>query len=145
MKKNYRFPEDLYYDGTHHMWVRKDGSGAVSAGLDAIGLDTLGELAYITLHPVGSHVKKGQPMGSLEAAKMTGDLIAPVSGVIKKINSAAVQNPGIVNNDLYQDGWMVVIEPDDWEKESAMLVSGAAIKPWIEAETRRMETQGFDA
>ncbi len=145
MSKNYRFPEKLYYDGAHHMWVRKEDNAEVTTGLDAIGLDTLGELAYITIHPVGTHVKKGQPMGSLEAAKMTGDLIAPVSGVIKKINTDAIQNPGIVNNDLYEAGWMAVIEPDNWGEESGALVSGAAIKPWVKAETQRMETQGFDA
>jgi len=144
MKKDYHFPPDLHYDRTHHLWVRKDGAEATT-GLDAIALDTLGELAYITIKPAGTRVKKGEPMGALEAAKMTGDLIAPLSGVIKRINNAAVQNPGIVNNDLYSEGWMAVIEPDNWDEEATQLVSGPELQPWLQAEIKRMETQGFDA
>jgi len=144
MKKTYHLPEELYYDPGNQLWLRPGPQG-VQVGLNALGLETLGELAYLTLNAVGTHVEKGQPMGALEAAKMTGELIAPVSGTLKAVNNAAVQNPGIVNNDLYNAGWMVVIEPDNWEKDAAEMISGAEVKPWAEREIRRMETQGFDA
>jgi len=144
-KKDYNFPTDLYYDGKNHMWVKKDVDDHVLVGLDAIGLDTLGDLAYITLKPKGTPVKKGEAVGTLEAAKMTGDIFAPVSGKITAINSSCVENPAIVNDDIYGKGWMVIIEASDWENESAQLVSGDKLQPWIDAEIHRMETQGFDA
>ncbi len=144
-KKDYNFPADLHYDGKNHMWVKKENDNIVLVGIDAIGLDTLGDLAYITLKPEGTIVKKGEPIGTLEAAKMTGDIFAPVSGKISAVNAACVENPGIVNDDHYGKGWMVAIDASDWSTESTALISGEKLQPWIEAETHRMETQGFDA
>ncbi|KAA3613567.1 MAG: glycine cleavage system protein H [Calditrichaeota bacterium] len=144
-KKEYTFPTDLFYDGKNHMWLKKDGDNHILVGIDAIGLDTLGDLAYITLKPKGTEVKKGESIGTLEAAKMTGDIFAPVSGKIISINNACVENPGIVNEDQYNKGWLVSIEATEWENENNQLISGENLQPWIEAEIHRMETQGFDA
>ncbi len=143
-KKEFYFPKDLYYEAKNHMWAKKDNDKQILVGIDAIGLDTLGDLAYITLKPEGTEVKKGDPIGKLEAAKMTGDIFAPLAGKITAINTSCVENPSIVNEDHYGKGWLVAIEADDWEKASAELISGDKLQPWIKAEVHRLETQGFD-
>ncbi len=145
VKKKYNFPTDLYYDGKNHMWAKKDNDNQILVGIDAIGLDTLGELAYIILKPTGTTVKKGEPIGTLEAAKMTGDIFAPISGKITAVNTHCIENPAIVNEDYYGKGWLVTIEAQNWAAESAGLISGEELQPWIDAEIHRMETQGFDA
>ncbi len=144
-KKEFLFPEELYYEKNSHMWIKKENDDIVLTGIDAIGLDNLGDLAYITLRPAGTRVKKGESMGTLEAAKMTGDVFAPVSGTIVAVNDACIQNPGIVNDDAYGKGWLVSIKADDWQRESEAFITGDDLKPWVEAEIKRLESQGFDA
>ena len=144
-RKEFLFPEELFYEKNSHMWIKKEDDDIIVTGIDAIGLDNLGDLAYITLRPAGTHVKKGESMGTLEAAKMTGDVFAPVSGTVVAVNEACVQNPGIVNDDTYGRGWLISIKADDWPGESVDFVSGEALKPWVEAEIKRLESQGFDA
>ena len=100
-------------------------------------------MAYVTLKDVGKSVRRDESLGTLEAAKMTGDLIAPVTGVIVARNNTVVSNPGLVNQSPYVDGWMVVIKPNDWENESAHLVAGDALPGWVDSETKRYRAQGW--
>ena len=141
---SYEIPADRAYDREHHMWAQFDiASGDVFVGIDTLGLTALGDLAYVTLKDVGKSVKRGESLGTLEAAKMTGDLIAPITGVIVARNNTVVSNPGLVNQSPYVDGWMVVIKPSDWENESAQLVAGDALPGWVDSETNRYRTQGW--
>jgi glycine cleavage system H protein len=141
---SYEIPSDRSYDREHHMWAQYDSaSGDVFVGIDTLGLASLGDLAYVILQAVGMPVKRGESMGTLEAAKMTGDLIAPVSGTIVARNDATVSNPGLVNQSPYVDGWMVVIKPSDWENESVQLVSGDGLPAWVDSEVKRYKSQGW--
>lgn len=141
---SYEIPTDRAYDREHHMWAQFDpASGDVFVGIDTLGLAALGDLAYVTLKAVGRSVKRGESLGTLEAAKMTGDLIAPVSGVIVARNDATVGNPAMVNQSPYVDGWMVVIKPSDWENERAELIAGDDLPAWVESEIQRYRGQGW--
>lgn len=139
---HYFFPADLFYDSATHVWARPDGE-TVTLGLDPLGLESLGDIAYIALHAVGSSARRGAAIGSLEAAKMVGDLIAPLSGVLTARNEAALSDPGLVNRDPYGAGWLIQMTPIDWESESAQLIHGAALTAWVEAEVERYRLQGW--
>lgn len=139
---HYPFPPELYYDRATHVWARADGN-TVTIGLDALGLESLGDLAYLSLQPVGASVQRGEALGSLEAAKMVGDLVAPVSGVIVAHNEAVLRDPGLVNRDPYGAGWLVQLAPSAWATDAAELVHGPALLPWIEAEIARYRAQGW--
>jgi glycine cleavage system H protein len=139
---HYSFPPDLYYDRVTHVWVRRDAE-TVTLGLDALGLESLGDMAYVSLQAAGAPVRRGAAMGSLEAAKMVGDLIAPVSGVITARNEEILRDPGLVNRDPYGAGWIARITPSDWARESAELVHGAELARWVEAEVERYRSQGW--
>ena len=68
----FNVPRDRYYDGTHHLWAMRDEtSGRVRIGIDAIGLEALGELAYVAVDKVDALIARGASVGTLEAAKMT--------------------------------------------------------------------------
>ena len=141
---SYEIPVDRAYDREHHMWAQFDpASSDVFVGIDTLGLASLGDLAYVTLKDVGKSVKRGESMGTLEAAKMTGDLIAPISGMIVARNDTTVSNPAMVNQSPYVDGWMVVIKPSDWENESGQLVADDDLPAWVESEIKRYRSQGW--
>ena len=82
-------PPDRHYDEARHLWAQHDAStGNVRVGIDAIALESLGDLAYVALHEVGTAVTRGDTVGSLEAAKMTTTVVAPVSGTVIARNDA---------------------------------------------------------
>ena len=141
---SYSIPTDRYYGRVNHMWAQLDAAqGLVVVGIDALGLTALGDLAYVTLQPAGKSVQRGKAFGTLEAAKMTGDLLAPVSGTIVSRNENAVRNPSLVNQGPYTAGWLVSIQPSDWQNESSHLVSGDDLPAWIETELERYRQQGW--
>jgi glycine cleavage system H protein len=140
----YSIPLDRAYSREDHMWAQYDSAkGQVVVGMDALGLAALGDLVYVTLPAVGTTVQRGKPMGTLEAAKMTGSLVAPISGVISGRNDATTRNPGVINQDAYAVGWLVTIQPADWQGESMGLVSGEELPAWIESELERYRSQGW--
>jgi len=137
-------PNDRWYDGEQHLWARLDSTtGYVVVGIDALGLAALGDLAYITLRATGTTVRRGEPIGTLEAAKMTGDLVAPISGVLVGGNPDVLRDPTLVNRDPYGAGWLFLLAPADWAGESAALLAGADLPAWVAAETERYRTQGW--
>lgn len=140
---DYPFPSGLYYEPQHHLWARPEADGRVVVGIDVLGLENLGDLAYVSVRAVGEVVRRGEPVGSLEAAKMTGEIASPVGGRIVARNGAAVENPRLVNNDPYGEGWLVVLEPEDWNADAAALLSGDAVGPWVESELARFREEGW--
>ena len=136
-------PHDRCYDGTHHVWARRDAeSGRVFVGIDGMGLESLGELAYIGLRDEGTRVTQGDAVGTLEAAKMTSRIVAPVSGTVVARNEDALRDPLAVNRDPYGAGWLVALEATDWEGDSRRLISGDAIDEWVASEIERLRAEG---
>lgn len=142
-KPTFLIPEDRYYLDEHHMWAKPASDNRVVIGIDTLGLESLGDLAYVSLEKVGVEVNVGDSIGAIEAAKMTGDLISPVSGTIVKTNSDIVADPSIVNNDPYEAGWMVEIETNNWDAENIKLISGDAIPNWVAKEMDRYRAEGW--
>jgi glycine cleavage system H protein len=140
----YSIPADRFYGRENHMWASFDhATGNVTIGMDALGLAALGDLAYISLQPTGTKVERGESLGTLEAAKMTGDLSSPISGKIVERNEGTIRNPTLVNQETYTNGWLVVIKPGDWKNESAQMVSADEIPAWVDAELKRYRQQGW--
>ena len=142
MKKQFDFKSDRFYN-SNHLWSKQDETRQITVGMDELGLDSLGELAYLTLPSEGTPVEMGKAMGSMEAAKMTGELVAPVSGIVIEQNDKVLQNPLLVNEEPYGNGWLVKIEPTNWEEDSEAMVSGDKLPDWVEQEIERFETQGI--
>jgi len=145
-QRAFDLPRDRHYDGAHHLWARRDEtSGRVRVGVDAIGLDSLGELAYVAIGACGEVVAAGRPIGSLEAAKMTTTIVSPVGGTIVARNEAVLEDPQIVNRDPYAGGWLVEIEPSDWQRDAEQLICGDGIGPWAARELQRLAAEDGQA
>ena len=144
MTAQHRFelPRDRHYERTHHIWAQRDEqTGRVRIGIDAIGLESLGELAYVSLLATGTTIARGGQVGSLEAAKMTTGIAAPVTGTIVARNEAVLRDPQLINDDPYSGGWLVEIEPVRWEADAAELVSDDQLEPWVAAEVERLRAE----
>ena len=140
---SHQFPENLFFDKKHHVWCLPESELLIRIGIDPLGLASLGDLAYLSLNPNGSKVSQGQSMGMLEAAKMTGELIAPVGGKIVERNQEVLNDPYQVNREPYGAGWLAVLESESWEKDSKQLITGPDVGTWSKEELERYRVQGW--
>ena len=143
MVTDLRFPKHLHFEKTNHTWSLAESNSRIVIGMDPLGLASLGELAYLSIDEVETMVRKGQSMGVLEAAKMTGEIIAPVNGKIVERNQEVLEDPFQVNKDPYGKGWLALIETQSWEEDSKKLVTGAKVAEWSASEMERYRQQGW--
>ncbi|WP_341728280.1 glycine cleavage system protein GcvH [Brooklawnia sp.] len=102
-------PEDLLFS-TEHEWVRVDDSTSARIGITAYAAGELGDIVYASLPTVGTSVVAGDSCGELESTKSVSDIFAPVSGVVVSINEAVAEEPELVGQDPYGEGWLFDIE-----------------------------------
>lgn len=111
------FPSDLRYTKDHE-WVKLNGNIA-TIGITDFAQRELGDIVYVDISTVGKSLNAEEVFGTVEAVKTVSDLFLPVAGTIKEINPALEKQPELVNNDPYNEGWMVKVEvtnPADVEK-----------------------------
>ncbi len=102
------FPENLRYTKEHE-WVRVEGTIGV-VGITDHAQSELGDIVYVDIPDASAEIKEGDTFGTIEAVKTVADLFAPVSGKIVEVHTALNDSPEFVNNDPYNDGWIVKIE-----------------------------------
>jgi len=104
-------PEDARY-AEDHEWVRKQGD-KVRVGISDYAQDQLGDVVFVELPQVGDKFSKGDAFGSVESVKAVSELFMPVGGEISGINDKLEDAPELVNNQPYDDGWMIEVKIDD--------------------------------
>ena len=125
----FRVPEENYYTKDHE-WANVD-ENVVTVGITDYAQDSLGEIVYCELPEEGQKVTQNEPFGVVESVKAVSDLVAPVSGTVIEVNSGMVDDPGQLNDDPMNQGWLIRIEMDT-EKELASLLKAADYKQFIE-------------
>jgi glycine cleavage system H protein len=125
------FPEDLQYTRDHE-WARVQGN-RVTVGITDFAQDQLGDVVYVEFPDVGDVIKKGEAFGVVESTKAVSDLFAPVSGKVVEVNSPLADAPETVNEDPYEEGWMIVVEISD-PKELAELMDAPTYRKFVEEE-----------
>ncbi len=107
-------PSSLKYTEEHE-WIRIEADGSTAyVGITDFAQGELGELVYIEVETVGEELEKGEVFGTVEAVKTTAELFMPVSGKVLEFNPGLSEsggdNPALINNDPYGDGWIVKIQ-----------------------------------
>jgi len=105
------YPSDLKYSKDHE-WARAAGKTVV-IGVTDHAQEALGDVVYVELPKVGDAITAGSPFGVIESTKAVSELFAPVSGKVIKVNQSLVDSPQTVNQDPYQTGWIIEVEPSD--------------------------------
>ncbi len=107
-------PEELKYS-KEHLWIRVEGDRAV-VGITDYAQEQLGIISGVELPVVGEELEQDDSFGSIEARKTVAELYAPVSGVVVEVNEEAGESAGVINDDPYDGGWLLVIEMSDPEE-----------------------------
>ena len=117
------YPDNLRYHAEHD-WARIDGEEA-TIGITWFAQDSLGELVHFEPPEVGSTVSQGSACGEVESVKAVSDVIAPLSGEVLEVNQKAVDEPEVVNEDPYGEGWLLRVRLSDAAEADALMDSGA--------------------
>ncbi|HEY2900456.1 MAG TPA: glycine cleavage system protein GcvH [Polyangia bacterium] len=105
------YPDDLLYTKDHE-WARiedRNGGKVATIGITKFAVEQLGDVTQIELPKEGEAVKQAEIFGSVESVKAVSDLFAPLSGKVVKVNSPLGDSPEYVNEDPYDEGWMIQI------------------------------------
>ena len=125
------FPEDLKYTKEHE-WARPEGNRVV-VGITDFAQEELGDVVFVELPEVGIEVEATGTFGVVESVKAVSDLYAPVSGTVVEVNSILEDQPELVNQSSYGEGWMIVLEAANIA-DVQQLLSAAAYRTYIEQE-----------
>jgi glycine cleavage system H protein len=106
-------PEDLRYSSEHEWARRLDDGSRVRVGITDFAQDALGDVVYVDLPSVGTRVDAAEAVGELESTKSVSEMYAPVAGVVSAVNEALADNPQLLNEDPYGEGWLIEIDVKD--------------------------------
>ncbi len=113
------YPEDLRYNESHEWAKYKDNT--ITVGISDHAQAELQNVVYVELPEVGSNTKQKEEFGVIESVKAAYELYAPVSGEIIEINPELEHAPELVNEDPYNQGWMIKIRMDDPDELNNLL------------------------
>ncbi len=114
-------PDELRYSAEHEWARRLDGGSRVRVGITDFAQDALGDVVYVDLPEVGTAVAAAEAVGELESTKSVSEMYAPVSGTVVAVNEALADNPALLNEDPYGDGWLCEIEMSNTADLDAMM------------------------
>ncbi len=122
------YPEGLKYAKTHEWLKVEDNKGKV--GITYYAQDRLGDITFVELPQVGAELSKDKSFGTVESFKAVSEFYAPVSGKVIQVNKELRDNPELINQDPYGQGWILVIEiasPAEMEE----LLSPGDYEQWV--------------
>ena len=112
-------PDDRKYSETHE-WFLADGD-VVTLGITKFAADELTDVTFVDLPAAGARVTAGTPFGEIESVKATSELNTVVSGEVTEVNPRLADEPEIVNNSAFDDGWMIRVRADSLDPLDALM------------------------
>ncbi|MFN6570175.1 glycine cleavage system protein H [Nostoc minutum NIES-26] len=105
------YPEDLRYLDSHE-YVRLDGEIA-TIGITEFAVKELGDIVFVELPEIGDALEKGETFGSIESVKAVESLTSPVTGTVVERNEPLLDDPEVVSDEPYSEGWLVKVRVDN--------------------------------
>jgi len=116
-------PNNLKYTSEHE-WIRVEGDFAY-VGITEFAQKELGDIVFIEIETVGEELAKGDTFGTIEAVKTVSDMFMPLSGEVVEVNPKLEDEPEVVNNAPYNDGWMIKMTINNKEELEELLSEDA--------------------
>ncbi|MBR5983038.1 MAG: glycine cleavage system protein GcvH [Bacteroidales bacterium] len=117
------FPKELKYAESHE-WLRVNGEEAY-IGITDFAVSELNDLIYIEIEVEGETLEKGEEFGVIEASKVASKVYMPVSGEVLEVNQDALDNPEMLKDDAYENGWLIKIRMTDPSQANSLLDAAA--------------------
>ncbi len=104
-------PTDRKYTKDHE-WLQTDGN-SFKVGITHYAQEELGDIVFVDLPQVGASLESGKSFATVESVKAVSDIYSPVSGKVTEINTALQDNPQLLNESPFEQGWIIKIETTD--------------------------------
>ncbi len=112
-------PIDRMYAETHEWFLLDDN--VVTVGITQYAADELTDITYVELPTVGARVAAGDPIGDVESVKATSEIFTAVGGTVDSVNTALTEHPELLNDDAFDEGWIVKIKADNPDPLKALM------------------------
>lgn len=123
------YPDDLRYTEEHE-WVRLEGTTA-TIGITQFAVEQLGDITMVDFQTrEGEKVRAKDAVAAIESVKAVSDVFSPVSGKVLKTNDPLSDEPEMLNEDCYDDGWILQLEVSD-PAEVQQLMSASAYEKYL--------------
>jgi glycine cleavage system H protein len=100
------YPSDRKYSKEHE-WALLEPDGRVLVGITEFAQEELGDVVFVALPKVGTQLAQFAMMGEIESVKTVSDLYTPVGGEVVELNGLLTDQPELVNEDVYGQGWLI--------------------------------------
>lgn len=125
--------DGLYFDKSH-TWAFMERDGVVSIGIDDFLQHVTGSITRIKMKSPGEEIRKGEPFLTIIQEGKQLNINAPITGVIKAQNQRLLTNASIINSSPYSEGWIYMIEPYHWLRDTQFLIIAKGYREWIKME-----------
>jgi glycine cleavage system H protein len=138
------YPEHLCYDLENQIWYEPLPDGTIRVGFTPVAIALAGEVLSFAPKRVGKPFEARRSFAIIECGKWVGAARAAFDGVVVAANADLEGKPGLLNEDAFGKGWMLIVRADDpgWR---ASLLTGAAVGPafaeWLASEAYRGRTE----
>ena len=107
-----QIPADLKYTKTHE-WARLNPDGSVTVGITNYAQTQLGDMVFVELPELGRRVTAGEECAVVESVKAVSEVYSPLAGEVTAVNEALTEEPELVNQDPYGEGWLFRLQPGE--------------------------------
>ncbi len=135
--REYNLPDDLLYTKEHE-WARLTGKVA-KVGITDYAAKALNDVVYVSLPKGGQRLRQMEVLGTVESIKAVSELYSPVSGTVTIVNEALSSRPELVNQSPYGQGWLIEVEPSNFESEKGNLLGARAYSQHLETITKKSQ------
>jgi glycine cleavage system H protein len=117
-------PADRKYSRDHE-WAKDNSDGTVLIGITDYAQEMLTDIVFVELPPIGKKVAKGAPVAVVESVKSVSDVYSPVSGEVIAVNSKLEEEPALINQDAFGEGWIVRMRLENAAELASLLDTAA--------------------
>lgn len=131
-------PMGIYFDKTH-TWAFMEKNGMVKVGIDDFLMHITGSVNKLKMKTPGERVQKGDAVLSINQNGKQLTIYSPISGTIKTQNNQLTEDSSLLNSSPFNEGWVYMIEPTNWLRETQYMFMADKYKEWVKNEFTRVK------
>ena len=139
----FQLADDIYYH-EGHTWAKPEYGGQIRVGLDDFARKMLGKLGSVDLPEIGQEVKQGAPGFDVRRNGEIARVLSPMDGIVSRVNNRIAENPELINEAPYEEGWLFIIEPTKMKKNLKGLYYGEHAEKFMGDEAERLWAMADD-
>ena len=124
------YKEEMLCSKSHEYIVKEDGNYVI--GLTDYAIEQLGDIVFLELPTVGDEFSKGDTFANIESVKAASEIYMPISGNVVEVNEALVDTPEMLNEDSYENGWLIKVSSESFDSDKSDLLSYSDYKEELE-------------